>query len=263
MSDLSQTEKDTLEYFFGMGDGSVLNFSTKKLEDFIYESVGVDVCDEKYNNKGSSKAKRLRAIWEQESNQVTGKLLFDLLDYWKNQKLINTLKTRNISEELFNECLKISQRLLGRLIYTDQSAIIYHHFEEIQPRIIEQIEFSRFIIWIAVAWFTDKVIFNNLLDKKDQGVNIQIIINDDVINDNSKLNYEEEFDTYRIPKSGKYENMMHNKFCIIDLSTVIHGSYNWTTKARYNHETVEVIHSRKVAEQFAEQFIMLKLSVDS
>ena len=61
----------------------------------------------------------------------------------------------------------------------------------------------------------------------------------------------------------KYENIMHNKFCIIDLSTVIHGSYNWTNKARYNHETVEVIHRREVAEQFAEQFIKLKLSVDS
>jgi len=264
MSDLSQTEKDKLECFLGMAKGYVLDFSTKKMEDFIYESIKVDVSEEKYNNEGSSKAKRLRSVWERESNQVIGKLLLDLLDHWKTQKLINTSLKKNISEELISECFKISQRLLGRIAsYTDQQVIVYHYFEEIQSQIIEQIEYSRFMIWIAVAWFTDKVIFNKLLDKKDQGVNIQLIINDDQINDLSKLNYEKEFETYRIPKSSKYENIMHNKFCIIDLSTVIHGSYNWTKKAKYNDETVEVIHSGEVAEKFAEEFIRLKLTAIS
>ena len=32
------------------------------------------------------------------------------------------------------------------------------HFEEIQAQIIEQIRNAKFSIWVAVAWFTDKVI---------------------------------------------------------------------------------------------------------
>ena len=34
--------------------------------------------------------------------------------------------------------------------------------------------------------------------------------------------------------------MMHNKFCVIDRSTVINGSYNWSYKARQNHENITV-----------------------
>lgn len=263
MSDLSRTETSKLEHLLGMKGGYVLEFSNKQFEDFILDSIGVDVCEEKYCNKGPSKANRLRSLWEQECNQSTGNLLLDLIEYWKTQKLINALTGKNVSEELLSDCIQIAERLAGKLRCTDKSVVVSHHFEEIQDQIIEQIESARFTIWIAVAWFTDKLIYKKLLEKREQGVNIQLIINDDEINDQAKLNYEKEFETYRIPKHGKHENIMHNKFCIIDLTTVIHGSYNWTNKARYNHETVEVIHSREAAEQFAEQFIKLKLSVDS
>jgi phosphatidylserine/phosphatidylglycerophosphate/cardiolipin synthase-like enzyme len=51
---------------------------------------------------------------------------------------------------------------------------------------------------------------------------------------------------------------MHNKFCVIDLKTVISGSYNWTKKAQYNNESIEVKHSRQLAEQYATEFIKLK-----
>ena len=51
---------------------------------------------------------------------------------------------------------------------------------------------------------------------------------------------------------------MHNKFCIIDLQTVIHGSYNWTNNAKYNDETIAIENSRELAEKFAKQFIKLK-----
>jgi phosphatidylserine/phosphatidylglycerophosphate/cardiolipin synthase-like enzyme len=59
-------------------------------------------------------------------------------------------------------------------------------------------------------------------------------------------------------KSKLHENLMHNKFCIIDLKTVIHGSYNWTNRARFNDETIEVVNSREVAEKFSDEFIKLK-----
>jgi phosphatidylserine/phosphatidylglycerophosphate/cardiolipin synthase-like enzyme len=52
--------------------------------------------------------------------------------------------------------------------------------------------------------------------------------------------------------------MMHNKFCIIDLKIVIHGSYNWTNRAKFNNETIEVVSSHEVAEKFSDQFIQLK-----
>ena len=58
--------------------------------------------------------------------------------------------------------------------------------------------------------------------------------------------------------NGKYQNIMHHKFCVIDLKTVIHGSYNWTNKARWNKETISIDISRELAEKFASEFINLK-----
>jgi phosphatidylserine/phosphatidylglycerophosphate/cardiolipin synthase-like enzyme len=132
------------------------------------------------------------------------------------------------------------------------------HFEEIQQQIIDQLKLAKFSIWIAVAWFTDKVLFELLKAKKAEGVNVQIIVIDDDINRNYGLNYESEFETYRVKPSGKYQNIMHHKFCVIDLKMVIHGSYNWTNKARWNKETISIDVSRELAEKFASTFVDLK-----
>lgn len=72
--------------------------------------------------------------------------------------------------------------------------------------------------------------------------------------------YEEYFETYRLKKGGYFGNIIHNKFCIIDLRTVIHGSYNWTKKAQYNRETISINKDRTTAEKFADEFIKLKIT---
>lgn len=51
---------------------------------------------------------------------------------------------------------------------------------------------------------------------------------------------------------------MHHKFCVIDLRTVIHGSYNWTNKAQWNKETISIDVGREIAEKFANEFMSLK-----
>jgi phosphatidylserine/phosphatidylglycerophosphate/cardiolipin synthase-like enzyme len=132
------------------------------------------------------------------------------------------------------------------------------HFKEIQQAIIQQIQSARFLIWVAVAWFTDRELMNELYKKKKEGVNIQIIIIDDKINGKLSPRLETQFETHRIKPEGRYENLMHNKFCIIDLRTVIHGSYNWTVKAQYNKETITIDNSREIAEKFAAHFVSLK-----
>ncbi len=134
------------------------------------------------------------------------------------------------------------------------------YFEDLQKQIIEQINAAKFIIWVAVAWFTDGVLFNELVKRKKQGLNIQIIIIDDKINNNGGLSFEDFFETYRIEPEGYFENILHHKFCIIDFETSIHGSYNWTKKAQYNKETLNIDINRDIAEKFAEEFLRIKRS---
>jgi phosphatidylserine/phosphatidylglycerophosphate/cardiolipin synthase-like enzyme len=136
-------------------------------------------------------------------------------------------------------------------------------FEDQQKYLIDAIAQAKYMIWIAVAWFTDRILFDALKKKRDQGLNVQVIIIDDDINAKSGLPLESLFETYRIPPSGAYKNIMHHKFCIIDMKTVAHGSYNWTNKAQYNMETVVVENNQEMAETFAEQFIRVKAAAMS
>jgi phosphatidylserine/phosphatidylglycerophosphate/cardiolipin synthase-like enzyme len=96
-----------------------------------------------------------------------------------------------------------------------------------------------------------------LFNRKQEGINVRIVVLDDEINTKYGFEYEKYFEAKRVPKSGQYENIMHHKFCVIDLKTVIHGSYNWTTKANWNRETASVENSRELAEKYAAEFISL------
>ncbi|WP_035420469.1 phospholipase D-like domain-containing protein, partial [Hutsoniella sourekii] len=66
------------------------------------------------------------------------------------------------------------------------------------------------------------------------------------------------FDLKVIKKFGYYgNNRMHDKFCIIDLDYVMHGSYNWSKAANFNKETLATALDRKLVTNFAEEFMKL------
>ncbi len=51
-------------------------------------------------------------------------------------------------------------------------------FKEIRNRIVDEIRDAKYMIWISVAWFTDPVLYEELLKKKQQGLVIEIALND-------------------------------------------------------------------------------------
>jgi phosphatidylserine/phosphatidylglycerophosphate/cardiolipin synthase-like enzyme len=55
-------------------------------------------------------------------------------------------------------------------------------FEEIANRIQQEISKAKKSIFIAVAWFTNKNLFNELLIKARNGCSVSIIISNDSIN---------------------------------------------------------------------------------
>jgi phosphatidylserine/phosphatidylglycerophosphate/cardiolipin synthase-like enzyme len=132
------------------------------------------------------------------------------------------------------------------------------HFEDIQKQILAELDNAKFTIWIAVAWFTDPVLFAKLIEKKKQGLNVQILIMNDEINSRSGFDFESNFEIKRVKPTGYFSNITHHKFCVIDLERVINGSYNWTVKAQYNEENITIMEDRRTAKEFAERFIAIK-----
>ena len=68
-----------------MSGGYVLNFSNRTFKEFIADSTGREIYDQKYG--GGSKASLLRAFWNLESNHLAGRLLGDLLSYMDELKI--------------------------------------------------------------------------------------------------------------------------------------------------------------------------------
>ena len=141
----------------------------------------------------------------------------------------------------------------------DDPVLIEAHFQEIKRQIIECIREAKFTIWIAVAWFTDKDIGNELRIKHQSAVNVRVIVNDDETTEKHGLKFDTRGIEYTrvAPNSRWGKKLMHNKFCIIDLRKVIHGSYNWTSNAQYNNESITITENRELAEAFSSQFIEL------
>ncbi len=132
-------------------------------------------------------------------------------------------------------------------------------FDAIQEEVIQGIRDAKFIIWAAVAWFSNEDIYQELLAKKKQGLNIRIILSQEDSNTNmiSKLK-ENKFDVVVIPRFGsRGYNRMHDKFCIIDMDYVMHGSYNWTPTANYNEETLATALDHELVIKFAKEFMEL------
>ena len=136
-------------------------------------------------------------------------------------------------------------------------------FTEQKDKIIKELKDARFVIWIAVAWFTLDEIYALLVDKQKEGLDVRIIISEHEFNKTMYNKYKEVLNIKEYPSFGTYNNsIMHNKFCVIDLTKVIHGSYNWSKKAEYNKETITIVEDKSVAEKFLEEFKQLYTSFD-
>jgi hypothetical protein len=136
------------------------------------------------------------------------------------------------------------------------------YFENIQEHILKELISAKISIHIAVAWFTDNELFLQLCKQASNGVNVELLLIHDEININSGIDYQSlvnDSGKLWLIKPNSDTRLMHNKFCIIDKKTIINGSYNWTKKAKHNHESITIIkESPDLALQFLNEFNKLK-----
>lgn len=167
MSNLSSIEKRKLEKFFEMSGGYVLDFSNRRFKEFIIESVSIDIYDNKYEYESGSKANRLRYFWDQESNHIVGKVILDLLEYWKTQKLISSKDISQTDQVMFDECSKISDRLTqdSRNDDINNADQLFFYKNCLLPK----------KIFISYAWGGESEEFVNKLDQAFQAKGATII----------------------------------------------------------------------------------------
>ena len=120
------------------------------------------------------------------------------------------------------------------------------HFSNIHKVIIHHLEQAQTEIVAAIAWFTDRDIFEVLCKKARSGIKVSVAMIGDEINQGpGGLNFHRLSNfggqVVFLPPGNRDAPTMHHKFCVIDSATVITGSYNWSQKARSNDENITTV----------------------
>ena len=104
MAIFTYMEKRKLEEYFQMGSGYVLSFSNRTFQEFVFDSVRLNIDSESVGGLGS-KASRLRHFWAHQPDHVVGKLLKDMVEFRES-----TYTETNAV--LADKCRRIADRLL-------------------------------------------------------------------------------------------------------------------------------------------------------
>ena len=130
-------------------------------------------------------------------------------------------------------------------------------FTNIRSQIIPLLDKAEKDILIAMAWFTSGELFQALLNCINRGVHVELVLLDNATN---FMYYAPDFNKLieagGILRIAGIENgFMHHKFCIIDDSLIITGSYNWTYYAETrNIENIVISDNKEVVLQYQKEF---------
>ena len=142
------------------------------------------------------------------------------------------------------------------------------YFSGIRNRIIPCLNNATKKIQVAMAWFTSNELFEALINALNRDVDVELILLDNAIN---YMYYAPDFNEFinaggKLRIAGPEVGFMHHKFCVIDDSLAITGSYNWTYYAETrNVENIVISDNSDIVMLFSAEFQRLQniLSVSS
>ena len=82
MSSITDVEKRFFESLLRMRSGYVLDYTDTTFDEF-FRKHRINIHGQSYQTYGTSKAKKMRAFWEQESDQIVASVLGEMLDSYE------------------------------------------------------------------------------------------------------------------------------------------------------------------------------------
>lgn len=182
-----------------------------------------------------------------------------LLDYAIRENHLYILHDDNNKEIAYQERLSLTDSIIPEVqtnLPNLKDIIIEVHFSNILTFLQNEIELAQSNIKVAVSWFTNYALFKQIKQKAEEGVKVQIITNNDLINNggycldlNALIGVGVEISLV------EYPHLLHDKFCIIDDNVVVNGSYNWTRFSGNNYENIEIHRNdSELTTSFLEEF---------
>lgn len=137
------------------------------------------------------------------------------------------------------------------------------YFENIHTHIIAHLQGSKIAIKLAVSWLTDKEIFNLLMNKLSQGVQVNLVTRNDYLNNHPDAlpwnNFIHAGGKLYFSQNGE---QLHYKFILVDDNAVLCTSYNLTCFANGNNrENVMTFTDADFVNKFVDEFAHLTTSL--
>lgn len=110
MANLTYQEKAVLEELFEMSTGYVMDFSNNSFSRFVSNVVRIDIYGGLGYENYTSKANKVRQIWDNEPDSVVGTLLDAMLDYCEDYRL-RTEKLTDFYKKRITNMRTVAKRL--------------------------------------------------------------------------------------------------------------------------------------------------------
>jgi len=134
---------------------------------------------------------------------------------------------------------------------------------EIKQRILAELKNSKRSIYLAMAWFTDRDIATAIIEAKNKGVTVDIVLSSNSSNETVKLMLKGANISVHAFETGDDRGMMHHKFCLIDNRISINGSYNYSYNASNNNvENIQISDDPITYRQFFSEFERIRYNID-
>lgn len=140
------------------------------------------------------------------------------------------------------------------------------YFSDIRSVIISMLRKAETEVFVAMAWFTNRELLHELIQCLQRGVKVSLILLDDIIN---HCDFGADFNLFIAEKNSEFylypitKKFMHHKFCIIDNSILITGSYNWTNYAESrNLENIFVTEDISTIKEYTKCFNMMRQDLE-
>ena len=99
----------------------------------------------------------------------------------------------------------------------------------VSEQVVHEFERARYSIWIANIWFTDNAVYNLLMKKLCEGINVEVILSATKIlscDENAKISrfIEAGGEFFPIRETDDY-SLCRSGFCMVDYSTVMDNGF--------------------------------------
>ena len=221
----------------------------KEITNFISESLFSDNLPkekiaeffENYPNlsKGENNLKKLRQI---------------LNDSVNNKGIFSFLSTKKFNFESYQ---KINDYIIDKFYMAKPTVFEVHFFpnpsEEIH--LINLISKAKTSLDIAMFTINNVKIASEIKNIFSRGVKLRILSDSECIKMPSSNVYSLAATGISVKIDDSVRYHMHHKFCVIDKSVVITGSFNWTDQAvNHNQENLLFIENKELALKYSNEF---------